>query len=61
MAQTFAVEFKVEVPDGVDPTDAMEWIAFEVNATGSLKLGNPMNDADLVPVRGSFLVRREIG
>jgi hypothetical protein len=58
MPQTFAVEFKVEVPDDVDPRAAMEWIAYEVNATDSLKFNNPMGTVELEPVRGSFLVRR---
>jgi hypothetical protein len=55
--RTVRVEFDVKVPEHATDNDVIEWVSFEVGASGMLLNSNPMSDRDLEADYGSVRVR----
>lgn len=54
--KTYAVEFRVSVPDEVTEDQAREWVRFNLRDKCDMQNTNPMASKDLEPVRGSFVM-----
>ena len=52
----YSIEFDIEIPDGVDEDDVIEWIRFELNDNGSMANSNPLSRDSIEPIFGSLII-----
>lgn len=55
--KTYAVEFRVSVPDDVTDDQAREWVRFNLRDKCDMQNSNPMSSKDLEPLAGTFVMR----
>lgn len=51
------VSFRAKVPENIDLKDMLDWLSYELGATGSLRNDNPLYEVELEAVPYSVTVR----
>ena len=54
--KTYAVEFRVSVPDDVTEDQAREWVRFNLHDSCEIRNSNPMSSKDMEPLAGTFVM-----